>query len=111
MATELEKTIDLIAEGLEDEARANLVAQRAVRTGFLRDSVEVTVRSGDDFQVNFADYGVFIDQGRGGSAPRPFYSDLVEDGPAEGSYEDEIEQMLEEAFDMDVEQLDETIDL
>ena len=108
MPTNLENTVQLIAAGLQDEAREQLTQQRAVRTGFLRDSVEVFVQDGGDlFVVEFADYGVFVDQGSRFVNPRPFYSNLVVEGQEEGTYEDEIEEMLEDAFEEDVLDLEE----
>lgn len=106
MATNLEEVLDMIDEGLQEEAREQLQQQGAVQTGFLRDSIKVT-RNGDDFVVSFADYGVFIDEGSGSNPPRPFYSNLVLSGPAEGTEEDEIMEMLEAAFEMDVQELEE----
>ena len=106
MATNVEQTIGLIAQGLEDEARANLIRNGSVRTGNLLRSTEVFVRNGDDFVATFLDYGVFVDQGTEFQRAEPFYSELVVAGDVEGSYEDEITEMLEEAFDQDVEQLD-----
>ena len=106
MPTNLEQTIGMIAEGLEDEARANLIRNGSVRTGNLLRSTQVFVENGDDFVVDFLDYGVFVDQGTQFQRPEPFYSELVVAGDVEGSYEDEIEEMLMEAFEQDVEQLD-----
>lgn len=117
MATNLERLYEEIRGGLEDTALDSLERlvysqplgpSGYVRTGFLRDSVEVR-RSGDDFVIEFADYGVFIDEGTGSSlayGPRPFYSNLVVDGEEEGEYESELEEILGMAFDQDVQDLE-----
>ena len=106
MATKLEESLELIRAGLQDEARQNLIDSGAVASGFLRDNTNV-ILNGDDFIVRFPDYGVFIDQGTQFVSARPFYSNLVVSGDADGEYEDEIEEILEDAFNEDVETLGE----
>ena len=106
MPTNLENVIEDIRAGLQEEARENLVRNGSVRTGFLKRHTDVIVRGGDDFVVTFPDYGVFVDQGTQFQKAEPFYSDLVQDGDIQGTYEDEIEEMLEEAFNQDVQQVD-----
>ena len=106
MPTNLENVIEDIRAGLQEEARENLVRNGSVRTGFLKRHTDVIVRGGDDFVVTFPDYGVFVDQGTQFQKAEPFYSDLVQDGDIQGTYEDEIDEMLEEAFNQDVQQVD-----
>ena len=105
----LEEVIDDIADLLKQESVEALIREKAVRTGALRDSIDVMVDGDDDFVVSFLSYGVFVDQGTGTNrniGPRPFYSQLVITGPLDGEVEDEIEDMLEDAFDEDVAELD-----
>ncbi len=109
MATRVEETIELIRQGLRDEARANLEDTRNTGSGRLLNSIDVIVRNEDDFIIQFEDYGVFLNDGTQFIQGREFYSNLVED-PGEGEYEDEITEMLEEAFNQDVEQLSEDFD-
>ena len=111
MATRLEQTLEMIRAGLQEEARRQLERNGHVNTGFLRDNTKVSISENAslgqlNFIVEFPDYGVFIDQGTEFIDPSPFYSNLVIGGEAEGVYEDEIEEMLEEAFNQDVEELD-----
>ena len=106
MATKLDNVIEDIRAGLQEEARENLVRNRSVRTGFLKRNTNVIVTGGDDFVFNFPDYGVFVDEGTRFQKAKPFYSNLVTDGGVEGTFEDDIENMLEEAFDQDVQQLE-----
>ena len=105
MPNNLDTTISMIAQGLQDEARQQLIDKKAVRTGALLRSTEVFVRGGDDFVVDFLDYGVFINDGARNRKPRPFYSNLVSEGNEEGVYEDEITEMLEDAFDEDINEI------
>ena len=113
MPENLERTLDMIAAGLQDEAREQLEEQGAVRSGFLRDNTFVTVGTDGNFVVEFPDYGVFVNDGLGSNyieGERPFYSNLILEGPEEGTYENELEDMLEDAFDMDVSDLDAELD-
>ena len=109
MATNLEEAIEMIRAGLETQAVQNIIDNGSVRSGFLRDNTEVAVE-GDDFIVSFPFYGEFIDQGTRYIEAKPFYSNLVITGPEEGQFEDDIEAILEEAFNQDVEQLDNNLD-
>ena len=105
MPGNLENTIQLIAAGLQEEAREQLVQKKAVRTGALLRSTDVFVKDGDDFVVDFLDYGVFVDEGTRYVKARPFYSNLVTEGDEEGVFEDEIEEMLSDAFDEDINEI------
>ena len=109
MATNVERTLRQLSEGLAEEARENLGETRNRRTGNLYRSITPFV-DGDDFGIEFLGYGVFLDQGTAYIEAKPWYSNLYVEGEAEGEYEEEIESMLEDAFDMDVQDLDEQLD-
>ena len=105
MPRNIERAIELIRLGLETQARQQLADQKAIRTGALRDSIDVFVENGDDFIIEFLDYGVFVDQGTRYVDPRPFYSNLIVD-ENEGILTEEVSDILEDAFDEDVAELD-----
>ena len=100
MATQLEDAIELIRAGLEERAKEQLVENRNASGGPLEASIQVFVQEEDDFVVEFLDYGVFLDQGTQFIQGIPFYSNL-----AEVELED-VTDILEEAFNQDVEALD-----
>lgn len=105
MGTNLEDSIELIEQNLLDEARDGLRETRNVSSGSpLLDSVEAFQNSSGDFVVEFLDYGVFLDQGTQYIDARPFYSDLAD------TQQDEVSAILEDAFNQDIEELDNEID-
>lgn len=106
-ADNLERTRRLIAEGLRGEAMNELTRQRAVDTGSLRDTLDVFSNE-EGYLVEFNDYGVFVDEGTGSHStigPRPFYSNLIVEGEDEGTYEEEANEMVLDALDLDSENL------
>lgn len=103
MARNLDAALERIRGGLEDEVREELDATRNRRTGFLYESINVVIEDKNDFIINFAPYGVYLDQGTIYIEAKPFYSETLENN------QDFIESVLEDAFEQDIEEMEQQL--